>query len=237
MYPRRPSVDYLFQTPGPRQITVTVRNRRGETASRSFLHTVNVGSMNVTISAPPEGTTAFRKQPVYLSASGLTMTGAAPCDRLLWSVDRVPGWSARGCDVTATLDIAGTAMFTVQGKLDNGVSGKAQRQLVYGELPAKPTVTALSVTPEYGVRTREFKLRAVGSSPAGALTYRWSLVNPMHAGPPLELGTGAELTWNRPDDISRLCRALELEFQVTITDPNGQTETRSRTAQVDFGPC
>lgn len=232
-----PEIKHVFRTPGPRQVTVTVRNRRGESASRTITHTVSMGSLSVTISAPAEGSGVYRQQPVYLRGSALSHGGAVPCDKITWTVNRLPAWSARGCDVTANLDILGDAIFTATARLDSGPTGSAQRRVVYAEVPVSgPTITALDISPDGGFRTTEFRLRGVVTSPAGTPTYRWMVMDPFQ-NKLVEIGTSSDFTWQLPAEMRLRCRGMDLEFQLTVTDPNGKSATRSKKITIDFGPC
>jgi serine protease len=222
-----------FKTEGSRQVTVTVRNRRGESASRTITHEVSMGKLPVLISTPDEGSQAFRNQPVYLSGGAL---GSAPCDSLTWTVDRVPGWSASGCEATATLDVVGEVVFTATAKLSNGLKGSAQRRVRYEEVPVgMPTVTAMDIDPPEDLQTMEFQLHGVAVSPAGALTYRWVVASDFTG--PLEIGTTADLKWQLPSNLRPRCRSLDLEFQLTVTDSNGKSDTASKTITINFGVC
>ena len=88
---------YRFVTPGARLITVTARDRFGATARQSVQYTVTNALPSVTIFSPGPNTTLFRGVPVILSGAGKTpVLFALPCDRLRWTVDVLPSWSAPG---------------------------------------------------------------------------------------------------------------------------------------------
>lgn len=181
-------LDVVFDTPGPRTLTATVRDRHGATASA----TVDIDVLNVppdvTIAAPWDGQTRYRGIP-FLVRGYVTdaneASGTVPCQRGSFSGggsgDTLPGTL---CDLNA--DGVGTAVFTHGGTNTltltasdpEGATDSETIEVFIAEPPADipPDVVVLSPEPGFELAwlTSALELSAQVYDPdSSSLEYDW----------------------------------------------------------------
>jgi M6 family metalloprotease-like protein len=172
-------IEYPFATPGDRIITITARDRFGATRKASIKYTVDNVLPSASIFTPMQNATYFRKIPVFLSGTGRTpVLFALPCDRLTWTIDRTPSWSASGCTVVQAFDFIGTATFTLTARDDYNQVGTATASVNFAD-PSPTAPPFVMITSPVGgslIVSKSERFRGVVTDPsAGPVTYRWTV--------------------------------------------------------------
>jgi hypothetical protein len=173
-------IAYGFTTVGSRKVTITARDRFGATAKETITYNVQNVAPVAEIFLPAANSSYLRDQIFLLSGNGAsTMYFALPCSRLTWTVDRIPGWEAYGCDTYAILDLVGPVVLTLTVTDDYGLSSSASVPINLVKPPANspPAVTITFPFPPVRLAMNQsYVVSGVVTDPAGGpVTYRWTV--------------------------------------------------------------
>ena len=235
------AVSYVFPTPGTRIITATVTDSSGMRTSRSVSFTATNEHPRVEITEPAGGARIYRGEEVVLrgrTSDANEGPGGLACDRLTWTLDRLPLWRGFGCTVVAPFDLLGPAVFTLRATDAYTLGGSSTVAVDFVTAPPNSPPSASIVAPaprEYLNPRVPYVLRATGSDPDGTpVTFQWTQI---WEGVETNLGTGASLSWTPSTTVSALCREREVRLRLRVTDADGQVTERVITVNLAFGPC
>ena len=218
------SIDYVFPTPGPRTVTVTVYDfHTGVTATDQ----VQVEAINdrprAEITKPAHGTHVYSGQPFKLEgrADDPNEPGGLGCDALWWSSPGKPDMG--GCSPTMTLygDNA-TTWVTLKATDAHGAWTSYTITLHVDKPPAHspPLVTIISPSEAEQLEPNDVvTLQGTATDPdAGPLTGTWSV---KYGSTTKIIGQGNTLQWKPSSHVPQGCGNVAATLIFSATDADG----------------
>lgn len=219
-----PSIDYVYPTPGPRTVTVTVEDfDTGNTVTDQ----VEVEAINdrptAKITKPAPGAHVYSGQPFKLEgrADDPNQPGGLPCAALTWSLPSGP--AATGCSPTMTLhgDNLSTQV-TLTATDAHGAWTSYTIPLHVDKPPAQspPLVTILSPSEGEVLEPNEtVVLEGTATDPdAGGLIGQWTV---KYGTVSKFIGTGNKLVWRPSSHVPQRCGDVDATLMFSATDPDG----------------
>ena len=219
-----PSIDYVYATPGPRTVKVTVEDfDTGNTVTDQ----VEVEAVNdrptAKITKPAPGAHVYSGQPFKLEghADDPNQPGGLPCAALTWSLPAGP--AATGCSPTMTLygDKLSTQV-TLTATDAHGAWTSYTIPLHVDNPPAQspPLVTILSPSEGEVLEPNEaVVLEGTATDPdAGGLTGQWTV---KYGNGSKFIGTGNKLVWKPSSHLPQGCGDVDATLMFSATDPDG----------------
>lgn len=233
-----PSVVVSFATPGARTITVTATDTSGRSTSATVhVTTVNSGPTAI-ISAPTTATRFFNSVPaVFHGRATDPEEGALPCSALTWTIDRVPSWSATGCDVAGVFNVLGAARVTLRATDAQGATSSSSVDVLFDAPASTGTPTATIVSPPDGqlLSARgSTHLSGIGSGSLGSVMLVWTVTE---GDVETFVGLGPEVDWTPATTSTSRCGTHNAVLTLYAYDGTGIHVTTTITVTLDFGPC
>jgi serine protease len=234
-------------TPGPRTITLTVRDTLGATVVRS----VNIDVVNAApvprIDAPTAATTLYRGVPFGLSGTAVDPNeglGGFPCGQLTWRLVEDPAaGTVTGCTGTLTTSVVGPAHLVLSARDARGATGTTTLLVNIQAPPADAPPLVSILTPFEGQELLAGFVQTVTASAFDAdgdaiVDYTWRVVSTDGTFADTIIGTGASLTWRPADVVPTRCGSgRRVILRCTATDATGASGSSEITVSYFFGPC
>ena len=248
------NIPFTFTTPGPRTVTVTVKDDEGLTKQDAI-------TVIVEPNTPPKmkiNNPAMNQQ--FYTGVTYNFTGESydpneagsilPCSSLAWTSKKAGSVTTvalgNGCGVPAKFLTAGDYTITLKGTDSHGGTGTASVNIKLVAPPASgpPVVTLISPLDQsflYG--DVPFTLKGIATDPDGKspLTYKWA-VNDNGNYQVIKTGTANNnqqfnTSWTPNLTIPHSCGSHQVTLILTVTDADGETKMIQRTIFIGYGPC
>ena len=234
-------------SPGPRTLTLTVRDTLGATVTRTVTIDVVNAAPVPRIDAPTAATTLYRGVPFALSGDAVDPNeglGGFPCGQLTWRLVEDPAAGVfTGCAGTLTPNIVGPAHLTLSARDARGATGTTTL-LVNIQAPPADAAPLVSILSPFAGQTLIAGLRQSVTASAfdadgdAIVDYTWEVISTDGSFADTVIGTGASLEWRPADVVLNRCgtgRAVLL--RCTATDATGARGTAEVPVTYFFGPC
>ena len=229
-----------FLTPGPRNITVIASDQYGATSiSDSIRFTAVAVAPVATIFSPATGQTFYRNQPITLNGKGSNgLFFEFDCKRLMWTVDRIPGWYFNGCQESVPFNLIGPLKVTLT-VFDDSVTpvltGAASVTVNLIDPPpgSAPIVTITAPTGVGLWATDTYTVSGSVMDPQGGpVTYRWT-VTPAGGTTETQISTSPTFQWI---PASVFTTNIDFDLRLYGTNSRGQMSVAKRTYTVQQPP-
>lgn len=218
-----PSIGYVFRTPGLRTVTLSTIDSFGLSSDATILVLVFGVPPDVSISAPPDGSTVDAGATTELTGSATQpgFFGNLPCSSLVWTSSNAADtqFPLTGCDEFTTFTTAGSRTLTLSATNGLGAVGTATVTINVVTLPpdAPPVVTITRVPPG-GLNAGSFPVSGKAFDPGGNAIASWSWTVSVNGGPPQQFATTPNANWT----MTGGCQQDDV-FTLSATDTAGRS--------------